>query len=163
MSKEAEIAHLISFVRVSLDIMEAQATDPARQDEILTALKPMLSAAMRRGVPDRMSDKPPRGLGYGQLGRQEIGTNGKPLARSDGEPLKYTTPDDAMIVASLPWFKGNMSEAIRAHYPEIAEDAEKIKVHARRIREHRKEIEDFIGSDHPWETYANWLGDLPRE
>lgn len=117
-----------------------------------------LSAHGRR-VP--LSDKGPRGLGYGQPGNQEVGPDGKPLFRSDGQPLKYTTPDDAMIVASLPWFKDNWSAAIRAHF---GSDLTKQVVdnHADRIKGHKKQIEDVEGV-HPWETSQNWLGDLPPE
>ena len=114
----------------------------------------VVGALRAHGRPPRTSDKPERGLGYGQSGKPEI--------RPDGSVVTFTTPDDAMIVASLPWFKGNMSAAIRAHYPE-ADDAEKVRVHARRIREHQREIAEAIGKDHPWETSDNWLGDLPRE
>jgi hypothetical protein len=114
--------------------------DPVETRKTLVMI---VGALMQHGRPERTSDKPPRGLGYGQMG-------------ADG----YTTPDDAMIVASLPWFKG-MSAAIRAHYPRANE--EEVRVHARRIREHQRKIENFIGTDHPWETSSNWLGDLPRE
>jgi hypothetical protein len=104
----------------------------------------VIGALASHGRPPPAGDKPQRGLGYGQKDR-------------DG----HLTPDDAMIVASLPWFGGNMSDAIRDHYPEA--DDEKVRVHARRIRTHRDEIIAVEGDDHPWETSLNWLGDLPKK
>jgi hypothetical protein len=92
------------------------------------------------GEPLSSRGQPPRGLGYGQMGR-------------DG----HLTPDEAMIVASLPWFHGNMSKAILAHYPKAT--PEEVRNHAARIRKRRKEIEEKSG-DQPWQTSSNWLGDL---
>ena len=123
------------------------------ETEVRVTLIEVVGALRAHDTSPRTSDKPPRGLGYGQMGRKET--------TPDGRITSYTTPDDAMIIASLPWFKGNMSEAIRAHYPEA--DEEKVRVHARRIRTHRDEIIAAEGDDHPWETSLNWLGDLPRE
>ncbi|MBR1145091.1 hypothetical protein [Bradyrhizobium sp. AUGA SZCCT0431] len=154
MSEAAEITLCISFVRVSLDTMEAQASDPSRHAEILAVLKQMVSASMRQGIPERTSDKPPRGVGYGQKGKAEIGL--------DGKRVSYTTPDDAMIVASLPWFKGNWSAAIREHYSDKNLTKQDVDNHADRIKGHRREIEEFQGV-RPWETSTNWLGDLPEE
>jgi hypothetical protein len=137
-----EIAEGIKIVRGLLDAFEGRATqdDPAM---VRSTLVTLVDALMSHGRPERTSDKPPRGVGYGQMGK-------------DG----YTTPDEAMIVASLPWFKGNMSAAIRAHYPRA--DADEVQVHARRIRGRQAEIAE-LEDDHPWETSSNWLGDLPAE
>lgn len=81
-----------------------------------------------------LSDKPLRGLGYGQ--------------------------NDALIVASLPWFKENLSAAIRAHHGDLTQ--QDVNNHARRIRGHRQKIEAAEGVQ-PWETSLNWLGDLPAK
>jgi len=108
--------------------------DPAA---VVLTVKRIIGAALAHGRRPRKKTekKPPRGLGY--------------------------TKDEALIIASLPWHKGNMSAAIRAHYP--LADGEQIRVHAKRIRERTNEIEEVIGDDHPWENAGNWLGDLIAE
>jgi hypothetical protein len=161
MTLQDEIADGIKGVRGLLDYFEENAAqdDPAM---VRATLVKLAAALISHGRPERTSDKSPRGLGYGQPGKQEIGPDGKPLFRADGQPLKYTTPDDAMIVASLPWFNGNMSAAIRAHFSKDNLTKEGVDNHADRIRGHRREIEDIEGET-PWETSANWLGDLPAK
>jgi len=142
MTAHEELQTAFALARMYLDRLEERlgSEDP---DKVRLTLVRVIGSLRSHGRPERASDKPPRGLGYGQMG-----------------PDGYTTPDDAMIVASLPWFRGNMSAAIRAHYPDA--DPEKVRVHARRIREHQREIVDAIGRDHPWESSDNWLGDLPK-
>jgi len=103
----------------------------------------VIGALHRRGRPYRLSDKPPRGLGYGRRDK-------------DG----FLLPDDAMVVASLPWFKGNWSAAIRAQYPNSTPD--EVRNHADRIKGHKAEIEEVEGVLE-WETSSNWLGDLPAK
>lgn len=106
-------------------------------------LAEVVGALKRRGRPYRLSDKPPRGLGYGKLDR-------------DG----YLEPHDAMVVASLPWFKENWSAAIRAQYPNANPD--EVRNHADRIKGHKAQIDEIEG-ERPWETSSNWLGDLPSK
>jgi hypothetical protein len=145
MTSPEELQTAFALARMYLDRLEERLgnEDPAKVR--LTLIK-VIGSLRSHGRPERVSDKPPRGVGYGQMG-----------------PDGYTTPDDAMIIASLPWFKGNMSAAIRAHYPEA--DPDKVRVHARRIRDHQREIVGLIGNDNdlPWEGSDTWLGDLPKE
>lgn len=156
MTDLTEINRSIAFVRASLEVMERDAADqPSLRPEIVAALSRMVSASLRQGLPPPNKDhkKPPRGLGYGQMGKAEPGP--------DGELIAYTTADDAMVVASLPWFKGNWSAAVRAQYPKAS--PEEVRNHADRIRGHQAKIIEFEGNDRPWETSDNWLGDLIKD
>jgi hypothetical protein len=98
----------------------------------LIAIKGMISIAHDYHYPPHTSKKPPRGLGY--------------------------TKDDAMIVASLPWFDNNMTAAIASHQPRYTPDD--IRNCAKRIREHQRAIDRANESPLPWENSGNWLGDL---
>lgn len=98
----------------------------------LRAIKGMISIAHDYHYPPHTSKKPPRGLGY--------------------------TKDDAMIVASLPWFDNNWTAAIAAHHPRYT--ADEIRNCAKRIREHQRAIDGANRSPLPWENSGNWLGDL---
>jgi hypothetical protein len=142
---EQEMADAFAGAYQMLNDLERRLAAKKETPEAVRAtLVKVIGALASHGRPGRTSDKPFRGVGYGQMGR-------------DG----YTTPDEAMIVASLPWFKGNMSAAIRAHYPFA--NADDVRVHARRIRDRQTEIAEFEGNDRPWETSSNWLGDLPTK
>jgi hypothetical protein len=55
--------------------------DPAETRKTLVRV---VGALMQHGRPERTSDKGPRGLGYGQSGKQEVGRDGKPIERHDG-------------------------------------------------------------------------------
>jgi hypothetical protein len=107
-------------------------TDPV---ETRATMVKVVGALAMHGRPPLLGKKPPRGYGY--------------------------TFDEAQVIASLPWHKGNMSAAIRAQYPKANQD--EINNHADRIRRRRDEIVEAIGDDHPWENAGNWLGDLIGE
>jgi hypothetical protein len=113
--------------------------DPASVAQTVKWVVAVLRAHGRR---PRTSKKPPRGVGYGQMGK-------------DG----YTTPDDAMIVASLPWFD-SMAAAIRHQFPKAS--PEEVRNHADRIRERMAAIESIDGVS-SWETSETWLTDLIPE
>lgn len=120
--------------RVSL-LLASDKPDLSELARASQTVKKIVGAARTFRQPERTSKKPPRGLGYGK--------------------------DDALIVASLPWYKGNKNAAITAHYPEFT--PEEVRTRAKRIREHGADIKAALGDDHPWETSLNWLGDLIEE
>jgi len=119
--------------RVSL-LLASDHPDPDELARALLAVKKIVGATGAFGRRKRTSNKPNRGLGYSK--------------------------DDALIVASLPWYKGNMSAAVSAHYPLAPHEL--VQVHERRIRGHRAEIEKAEGTQE-WETSLKWLGDLIEE
>jgi hypothetical protein len=148
----AEVAQALEFARARFAAFEERVSAMLASDRpadyefklarALLAAKRIIGATAAFDRIEPASKKPPRGLGYGRT------VNGT------------LTPDDAMIVASLPWYGDNLSAAVRAHYPEA--NPQEVQVHARRIREERKKIEQAEGILE-WETSNNWLGDLIAE
>jgi hypothetical protein len=81
----SEIEDSFKIARDLLAYLEDRFTNGESDAESTKAtMIEVVGALASHGRPERTSDKPPRGVGYGQMGR-------------DG----YTTPDEAMIVASL--------------------------------------------------------------
>jgi hypothetical protein len=127
----SEIDDGFAIARSFLDRLQEQyASGESSFEETRKTLIGVVGALASHGRPVRSSKKPPRGLGY--------------------------SLDEALVVASLPWFKDNMSAAIRAQYPKAT--PEEVANHADRIRQRRREIEDTIGNDHPWENSGNGWG-----
>jgi hypothetical protein len=140
----ADIDEGMKILRGCIEGFEARVASGTESPEaVMRTVIAVVGAVLAHGRPPSTSKKPPRGLGYGKT------VNG------------ILEPDDAMIVASLPWYGGNMTAAISAHYPEF--NADEVRVCARRIRDQGAEIRAAIGDDHPWETSRNWLGDLISE
>jgi hypothetical protein len=131
----SEIKDSFAIARDLLAYLEERFTNGETDAEATRAtLIKIVGALASHGRPTRAGKKPPRGYGY--------------------------TFDEAQVVASLPWYKDNMSAAIRAQYPKANQD--EINNHADRIRGRRAEIIAAVGDDDhlPWENSGNWLGDL---
>jgi hypothetical protein len=109
-----EIKDGFAIARALLDDLEERIErgeeDPER---VHVTLAKVVGAVRSHDRPPRTSDKNPRGIGY--------------------------TMDEAQIVASLSQHQGNMSAAIRAHFPKADED--EVQVHAKRIRDRTREID----------------------
>lgn len=141
MNEFDEIPQAIGIMRVAIEDLELMALAGDQPEEALKTILAVISAAEAYGKSPPRRGQPYRGVGYGQMGK-------------DG----YTTPDEAMIVASLPWFKNNLNAAIRAQFPNATPDD--VKNHADRIRRRQVQIREVEGDDRPWENSGNWLGDL---
>lgn len=135
MTTQDEVREGLTIARAALDAMEARlSNDDFDAEGALIAIKKIVGAVMSYGRPVRGAGNPGRGVGYDL--------------------------DEAMIVASLPWFKEIMSAAIRAHFPHA--DHERVVTIAERIRRRQREIQELDG-DSPWERSTNWLGGLLPE
>ena len=111
---------ILSAVVSTFEERAAAGTDDPQA--VMEIIKSIVGAALSLRAPKHNAKKPLRGLGY--------------------------TFDDAIVVAHLADFDGNMSAALRAHYPNA--DEEQIKVHANRIRSHTRDIvaagmPDYVG------------------
>ncbi|WP_426525055.1 hypothetical protein [Bradyrhizobium sp. McL0615] len=133
-----DVANGLSIFRAVAETFEEQVSlllegEPTEHDlaAALRSIKGMISVAHDYHHPPHTSKKPPRGIGHNK--------------------------DDAMIVASLPWFDG-MAEAIRAHHPKFGHD--EVRNCAKRIREHQRAIDVANPTPTPWENSGNWLGEI---
>lgn len=110
-----EVSQAIKIVRVLLDSFEDRigVDDPSLMRDTLIKLTVALA---EHGQPKRASKKELRGVGY--------------------------TMDEAWIVASIPEH-GSIAAAVRAHCPEYPEDAEYLKSVERRLRERKKQIDEW--------------------
>lgn len=113
-ARDAGIGDEYSIMCAVLDHFEARiACNVVDPDALRKTIKEIIAAICESGRPARQSKKPARGIGHDL--------------------------DDALVVASLADHGNSLARAIKAHWPKANEDD--VKVHAKRIRKHKRQIE----------------------